>query len=209
MEKSPNIFIKIDEFIFQKLDMLKSEGIFQKVNDALSSLEENQQKIAAQVMTFTFILLPFVVVLFLWWGNSQTKKAIEIKKQIIEQIALFDGNKNALNNISSNYLAPSAVNGQDDLDNRIRNILSSNGIDQSKVSIANFNPVSTSSNVAKIEAEITFTNFGTNDFSSFMRALVETERFKILKVNLNKENSLLQGSISLMHMGQSAFAPEQ
>lgn len=209
MEKSSNIFIKIDEFIFHKLDTLKNEGIFQKFNDAISSLEESQQKIVAQVITFSFILLPFIFVIILWWGNSQTKKNIEIKKQIIEQIALFDGNKNALNNISANYLAPSAVNGQDDLDNRLRNILSGNGIDQSKVSIASFNPVSTSSNVAKIEAEITFSNFGTNDFSSFMRALVENERFKILKVNLNKENSLLQGSISLMHMGQSAFAPEQ
>lgn len=209
MEKSSNIFIKIDEFIFQKLDTLKSEGIFQKFNDALSSLEESQQKITAQVITFSFILLPYVAVGILWWGNSQTKKNLEIKKQIIEQIALFDGNKNALNNISANYLAPSAVNGRDDLENRIVNILSGNGIDQSKVTITNFTPVSTSSNVAKIEAEITFSNFGTNDFSSFMRALVENERFKILKVNLNKENSLLKGSISLMHMGQSAFAPEQ
>ena len=44
MEKSSNLFIKIDEFIFQKLDALKSEGFFQKFNDALANLDENQQR---------------------------------------------------------------------------------------------------------------------------------------------------------------------
>lgn len=203
MEKSSNLFIKIDEFIFQKLDSLKSEGVFQKFNDALANLDENQQKIVAQVTTFLFILVPFIFVAVLWWGNSQTKKNIEVKKQIMDQIALFDGNKNTLNNISANYLAPSSIMGQDDLDNKMRNILSQNSIDQSKVNISNFTQNSISSSISKTEAEIMFNGFGTSDFSNFMRSLVEIERFKILKINLNKNNetNLLQGSISLMHMG--------
>jgi len=211
MEKSPNIFIKMDEFIFKKLDLLKSEGIFQKFNDVLSTLDENQQKLAAQITTFSFLLLPFLFVVVLWWGNSQTKKAIDVKKQIIEQIALFDGNKNTLNNISSNYLAPAAISGQEELDNKIRNILSMSSIDQSKVTVSSFHQASTSSSVGKIEATILFTGFGTNDFSNFMRSMIETERFKILKVDLtkDKETSLLKGSISLMHMGQNSYMPEE
>lgn len=210
MEKSSNIFIKIDDFIFKKLDLLKNDGVFQKFNDALSNLEESQQKLVAQLTTFTFILLPFVFVLILWWGNSQTKKTLEVKKQIIEQIALFDGNQSALNNISANYLAPSAIGNQEDLDNRIRNILSQNAIDQEKVTVSNFHTASTSSTVAKVEADLNFTNFGTNDFSVFMRTLVERERLKIMKVDLikNKETNLLQGTISLMHMGQNIVTPE-
>lgn len=210
MEKSSNLFIKIDDFIFKKLDLLKNDGVFQKFNEALSNLEESQQKLVAQLTTFAFILLPFIFVLVLWWGNSQTKKALEVKKQIIEQIALFDGNQNALNNISANYLSPSAISSQEDLDNRIRNILSQNGIDQEKVTVSNFQTTSTSSTVAKVEADLNFNNFGTNDFSVFMRTLVERERLKIMKVDLikNKENSLLQGTISLMHMGQNAVTPE-
>ena len=165
MEKSSNIFIKIDEFIFKKLDFLKNDGVFQKFNDTLSNLDEAQQKLVAQITTFTLILIPFLFVIFLWWGNSQTKKTLEIKKQIIEQIALFDGNQNALNNISANYLSPSAIGSQEDLDNRIRNILSQNAIDQEKVTVSNFQQASRSSTVAKVEADLNFTNFGTNDFS--------------------------------------------
>lgn len=210
MEKSSSIFIKIDDFIFKKLDLLKNDGVFQKFNDAISNLDEAGQKIVAQLTTFAFILIPFIFVLVLWWGNSQTKKGLEVKKQIIEQIALFDGNQNALNNISSNYLSPSAIMGQEDLDNRIRNILSQNAIDQDKVTVSNFQQTSTSSTVAKVEADLSFRNFGTNDFSVFMRALVERERLKITKVDLikNKEDNLLQGTISLMHMGQNQTSPE-
>jgi hypothetical protein len=210
MEKSSNIFIKIDEFIFKKLDLLKTEGVFQKFNDALSNLDEAGQKLVAQLTTFTFILLPFIFVLILWWGNSQTKKALEIQRQIIEQIALYEGNQNSLNNISANYLSPSAIGGQEDLDNRIRNILSQNSIDQDKVTISNFQLTSTSSTVAKVQADLSFKSFGTNDFSVFMRALVENERLKIMKVDLikNKDDNLLQGTISLMHMGQNVVSPE-
>ena len=210
MEKSSSIFIKIDDFIFKKLDLLKNDGVFQKFNDAISNLDEAGQKIVAQLTTFAFILIPFIFVLVLWWGNSQTKKGLEVKKQIIEQIALFDGNQNALNNISSNYLSPSAIMGQEDLDNRIRNILSQNAIDQDKVTVSNFQQTSTSSTVAKVEADLSFRNFGTNDFSVFMRTLVERERLKITKVDLikNKEDNLLQGTISLMHMGQNQTSPE-
>lgn len=210
MEKSSNIFIKIDDFIFKKLDLLKNDGVFQKFNDTLSNLEESQQKLVAQLMTFAFILLPFIFVLVLWWGNSQTKKTLDIKKQIIEQIALYEGNQSALNNISANYLSPTAISSQEDLDNRIRNILSQNAIDQEKVTVSNFHSTSTSSTVAKVEADLNFRNFGTNDFSSFMRTLVERERLKIIKVDLskNQESNLLQGTISLMHMGQNAVTPE-
>ena len=210
MDKSSNIFIKIDDFIFKKIDSLKSDGVFQKFSDAMMLLDEAGQKIVAQVSAFIFILAPFIFVLFLWWGNLQTKKELDIKKQIIEQIALFDGNQNALSNISSNYLSPTAITGQDDLDSRVKNILSQNAIDQNKVTVSNFHQTSTSSTMAKIEADLSFRSFGTNDFSVFMRTLVERERLKIIKVDLikNKENNLLEGTISLMHMGPNSVSTE-
>jgi hypothetical protein len=203
--KSKNLFIKIDEFIFQKIDLLKNEGFFQKFNDATANLSEDKQKITAQAVTFTCILIPFIFVFVLWWGNYQMKKNIGLKKQIIDQVALLEGNKSTLNNISSNYLAPTPLNSQDDLDARIRNLLSSNSIDPSKVSISNFNQYSTSSTVSKVEADLQFRNFGTLDFSNFLRGIVESERFKISKVTLKKvdESKLLQGTITLLHLGQN------
>lgn len=211
MDKAKSIFIKIDEFIFQKLDLLKAEGLFQKGQDLIANLDEDQQKVAAQVAAFTFILFPFLIVAGLWLGNHKTKKNLEIKKQIIEQIALYDGNKTTLNNVSGNYLSPGPISGQDDLDNKIRNVAASSGIDQQKISVVNFVQAGQSSNVTKIEADLSFRGFGTSDFSNFMRGLVESERFKISKVSLTKNNetNLLEGVISVLHLGQSPIAIEQ
>lgn len=208
MEKSKNIFIKIDEFIFHKLDLFKSEGSFQKINEILSGFDEEQQKIFAQVLTFTVLLVPYFFVASLWWGNHSSKKRVDVKNQILEQISTLNGSRDLLSNVSSSYLAPMAITGQEDLDNKIRNIMSSTGIDQSKVNVINFSQISTTSTVAKIEAVLSFKHFGTQDFSQFMKSLVETERFKILRINLvkNKATNLLQGEVSLMHLGKnSAF----
>lgn len=208
MANTKNFFIKIDEFIFQKLDLFKIDGSFQKINELLSNLDEEKQKIFAQVLTFAFLFIPYIFVISLWWGNHSAKQRIEVKNQILEQISVLNGNRDALANVSSSYVSPTAISGKEDLDNKIRNIMSAASVEQSKVEIVNFTQISTSSSIAKIEAVLSFKNFGTQDFSNFMRSLVETERFKVMRINLvkNKTSNLLQGEVSLMHLGKnSAF----
>lgn len=206
MDKTKNFFIRIDEFIFQKIDLLKNDGSFQKINEYLSGLEEEQQKIFAQLLTFTLLILPYIFVATLWWGNHKAKKNIEVKNQILEQIATLNGNRDTLTTVSATYVSPTPINGREDLDQKIVNMVSTSGIDQSKVQVQNFNQISTSNNISKIEAQISFRNFGTQDFSSFMRALVEQEKFKVMRIDLvkDKTSSLLQGQVTLLHLGKSA-----
>lgn len=206
MNDKKNIFIKIDEFIFHKIDLFKTDVNFQKINDLLSGLEEEQQKLFAQILTFTLLIVPYLFVMVLWWGNHKVKANLEVKNQILEQIATLNGNKDALINVSSTYVAPAAINGQEDLDNKIRNLMSSSNIDQSKVHVLNFNQLSTTSTISKTEATLRFQNFGTLDFSNFMRSLVDQERFKVMRINLTKDktSNLLQGDISLVHLGKSS-----
>ena len=123
MKKSNNIFSKIDDFIFQKLDFLKTEGSFQKVNEILSGLDESQQKIFEQIFTFSFILIPYVIIIFLWWGNHKIRTNMEVKSQILDQISTLSGNKDARSFLSSTYLAPVAILSADELDNKIKHLL--------------------------------------------------------------------------------------
>lgn len=206
MEKSKKLFIKIDEYIFQKIDLLKNDGSFQKINDLLMGIDEERQKIFIQIFVFLFLIAPFIFVTGIWWGNHNLRNSIEIKSQILEQIATLNGSKDTLVNVSSNFVSPMPILGREDLDNKIRNIMSQSGIDQSKVHVTNFNQLSTSSSISKIEATLNFTSFGTQDFSNFMRSLVEQEKFKIMRVNLTKNTNtnLLQGELTLMHLGKNA-----
>ena len=84
--------------------------------------------------------------------------------------------------------------------------MSVNSIEQNKVHVLSFSQLTTTSSISKIEARLSFQGFGTQDFSNFMRALVESEKFKVLKINLtkNNESNLLQGEVSLMHMGRNS-----
>lgn len=205
MDKNKNLFIKIDEFIFQKIDLLKSDSSFQKLNEFLSGIEEDQQKIMAQLLTFSLILLPYFVVAFLWWGNHSAKKNFEIKNQILEQIAILNSGRDTLNTVSSNFVSPSPINGREDLESKMVNMLSTSGIDQNKVQVLNFSQLSTSNTISKVEAQVKFSNFGTQDFSKFMSALVENEKFKVMRIDLTKDqaSNLLNGEVSLLHLGRS------
>lgn len=205
MDKAKNLFIKIDEFIFQKIDVLKNDSSFQKFNEYLSGIEEDQQKILSQVLTFSLILLPYMLVAFLWWGNHKTKKNIEVKNQILEQIATLNGSRDTLNTVSATYVSPTPINGREDLEARIVNMNSTTGIEQSKVQVLNFSQLSTSNTISKVEALVGFKNFGTQDFSNFMSSLVEQEKFKVMRIDLAKDaaTNLLNGEVSLLHLGKN------
>lgn len=204
MEKI-NIFNKIDAFIFSRLDVLKGDTFFVKINEMLMTLDEKKQKITTQAITFSLLTLPFFLALGLWYFNFQNKKDIEIKKDILEQIALFDSTNAALGQLSFQAISPNGILAQNDLDNIIRNILSQNAIDQSKVSIKEFFPGSSDQHIIRSQATISFNRFGTQDLSKFLRMMIDREKFRILDVNFEKDtsNELLQGTMNIIHIGRN------
>lgn len=206
MEKSKNIFTKTDEFIFKKIDFFKSDSSFQKINDLLTNFSDEQQKIISQILAFVLIVSPYIFVIIFWWGNHTLKNRLEIKSQILEQITTLTNSKENKANISSVYLAPSSILSIEDLENNIKNLMSRNNIEQNKINIANFTQLSSTSSISKIEALLIFQNFGSLDFSNFLRALVDQEKFKIITIKLikNKETDLLNGEFTIMHLGKNS-----
>lgn len=205
MNKNESFFSSIDKFIFSKLDVLKNDSFMVRINDSILALDEQKQKVISQIITFTFIFIPFAVAALFWFTNYQLKKEIEIKKQIVEQVEVMNSSNQTLATVSQDSVALTSIARQNDLENRIRNILSISGIDQQKVNVTDFSQASTSSSITKINATLNFSKFGTQDFSKFLRALIDRERFKIydIEINRNQSNDLLDGTISVMHMGRS------
>lgn len=207
MGKAKHFFIKIDQWIFSKLDQVKNDSSLGKVNDLLLNLTDDQQKIFIQSMVFLFIFAPYFVVIFMWWSNSTIKSKLESKNQIIEQIALLNGNRDALTNASMKFLSSNGINSRDEIENKIVNIASRYNINSSKVHLIDFSPLSSTSTITKTEAKIKFNDFGTQDFANFMREIVDVEKFKIYKVDLNKNtnSSLLEGTIEVRHIGRTGI----
>lgn len=199
-------FKKIDQYIFFKLDIFKNDSSFQKFNDLKANLNEEQQNTISQIIMLGVILIPFLICGYLSYGNYKIKKSIELKNQILEQISFLNSNHESLNITSNQYVSSVAYASKEELDNKVRNLLSTKGIDQSKISITDFNQLTSSASVSKIETTIHFDNFGTQDFSNLLSTLVEIEKFKVQKVTLlkNNTNSLLQGDLTLVHIGRNA-----
>lgn len=206
MGKARYFFMKIDQFVFTKLDQLKNDSNFQKLNDVLLNMNDEQQKTFMQVLVFTAIIVPYFMICLFWWSNSNIKNRVEIKNQIVEQISLLNGNKDTLNNISVKYLSTKGLQSKEEIENKIVNIASRYNINSNKIKLIDFFPISSTSTVAKTEAKIKFSDFGTMDFSNFMREIVDIEKFKILRVDLTKniDNGLLQGTIEVRHVGRTA-----
>lgn len=207
MGNARNFFLKIDQFIFNKIDQLKNDSGLLKLNDLLLNLSDEQQRIFIQVLVFSFILIPYLFLTIFWWSNSSIKSRLDFKNQIIDQISLLNGNRDTLSNVTNSYLSTNGINSRDEIEGKLVNIASRYNINSNKVRLLDFSPVSTSSTVTKIEAKVKFSDFGTQDFSNFMRELVEVEKFKIYKIDLNKniDNSLLEGTLEIRHMGRTGL----
>lgn len=206
MKSLMKLFKKIDQFIFLKLDLFRNDSSFQKFNDLKANFNEEQQNTISQVLVFAVIFIPFIITGIISFGNYRIRKNIELKNQILEQISILNSNHETLNNTSNQYVSSTAYTSREDLDNKIRNLFSEKGLDQNKFSITDFTQLSSSSTVSKVETTIHFENFGTQDFSNFLNTMVDVEKFKVEKVTLlkNKTNNLLQGDLTLVHIGRNA-----
>lgn len=207
MGNAKNFFLKIDQFIFNKIDQMKNDSGLLKLNDLLLNLTDDQQRVFIQVLVFSFILVPYFFLGIFWWSNHTIKSRLNYKNQIIDQIALLNGNRDTLNNVTNNFLSTNGINSRDEIEGKIINIASRYNINSNKIRLLDFSPISPSNTITKTEAKIKFTDFGTQDFSNFMRELVEIEKFKIYKVDLNKniDNSLLEGTLEIRHMGRTGL----
>lgn len=205
-EVRESFFKKIDTAIFKQIDQFKNDPNFNKISDLFTTLSEQESRLLQQILAFGVIILPYLVVAFLFWGNYQSKKTLQLKKQVLDEYEILSSNRNNLLAQGPSLLAPNSLAGQSDLENRVRNVLSSNSIDQSKVNVSSFDVGMSSSTFTKSTSLIQFNKFGTQDFNMLLRNLIEMEKFKISRVKLKKdvETDLLLGEIELLHLGRNS-----
>lgn len=203
-QKKP-IFRQIDEFVFQKVDLIKNDSSFQQLLESFTSLSEKEQQIVAQSLAIGVIVIPYLFVLYLAWSNYSIRQRITAKNQIIEQASLFESNQNALNDIGPETVSDYGLQSASDLQGKLAQ-LGSPVVEASKISVRNFNILNSTHYFQKVEGTVHFEKFGTQDFSHFMTGLTDREKFKIGKIDLktNKETRLLEGDIQVIHVGRNA-----
>lgn len=206
MKAINNIFHKMDEFLFKKLDEVKNIQQVQMILGKLDTLPEEYQKIANQGISFFIVLLPLLFTLVFWVGNSSLKGELEEKQQIWKMIQSINEQNAALNGVSRLVLSPFPVSSKNELSGRVSGALKSVGIDNSKVNVQNFESKTNSSGVTESEATLNFNGFATKDLTSFLTSLIDRQKLKISRINVKKLKSKnsLNGEIGIIHFGKQA-----
>ena len=205
MLKLSEIYGRIDQFLFQKIDQLKSEQIFQQFIDKISTLGHSQQKILNQTITISCFLLPFLIVSMVFLKNCNIKSEINTKKEIIQLINKYSQKNSQFSAMSRQVLSPHKIDSKSSLNRRITNLLSRKKISTSKVTVNKFNKSDEDNELSKTEANMTFTKFSILELTSFLEELLQTERMRISSMNIKKNNkqNFLSGDINVIHYGKA------
>ena len=196
------LFKKIDRAIFERLDRFRLSPGYNNVQDFYNGLDEDQQKVFKSVIVISIFIVPIIFLSILWWQNSIIKTDLKARVDLISKANEIIGQRESLQNIGPNILSTSPIDGQSMMTSRVSNILSSSGMDLSKIKIEDFASDISSGNIIKSEANLKFSNFSTDEMINMLLNLIQREKFRIQHANIsrNSDNNLLNGRFHIVHL---------
>lgn len=205
------LFKKIDRATFEKIDKFKLTPGYNSIQDFYNSLEEEQQKFFKAFIVLMIFLIPTMLLGLVWWQNQALKEDMETRIELINKASEIIGQKQGLREISPAILSNSPIDGASMMTSRLSNLLSSVGVDLSKIQVSSYEGVMTSSNIMRSEADFKFTNLSTDELMNIFSAMIQREKFRIesLNVNRNPETNFLQGQFHAVHFGNAESIEEE
>lgn len=205
------LFKKIDLAIFERLDKFKGTPNYNSIQDFYNGLEEEQQKIFKGFVILSIFLLPLMGIAMVGWQNNSIRNDLELRQSILTKANEIIGQNQGLQNITPQVFSQNPIDSESMMTSRLSNLLSSMGVDLSKIQVRNFNTENISNNVMKSEADFSFTNVSTDELMNAFTAMIQREKFRISSVEIkrNNETNLLQGQFHAIHYSSFSSAEEE
>lgn len=196
------LFKKIDRAIFQRLDQFRSSPSYNGLQDFYNGLDEEQQKVFKSIVTISIFIVPMIFISILWWQNSSINSDLQSRIELVSKANEIIGQRESLQNIAPNILSMGPIDGQSMMTSRVSNILSSSGMDLSKIKIEEFSSDISAGNIVKSEASLKFSNLSTDEMVNMLTNLIQREKFRIQNVDIirNNDNNLLNGQFRIVHL---------
>jgi len=200
-----SLFKKIDETLFKQIDLLKSNRVYHAILSKLSELPDVQQRLIGQVLTFSVIFVPLIILTFTLVGNYKLREEIEVRKKILNVIHQYAGQKGQLIEIGNSIASPFEITNIGEANSMIKDILDRKKIDAKKVIVDNFQLGSALKGLSMAELDLNFNNFSINEFTHVLQILLQEKRSKIAKLSIQKDSSsnFLNGSVHIVHYSRS------
>lgn len=205
------LFKKIDKEVFSRIDKFKTTPSYNNIQDFYNSLEEEQQKLFKGTVILSIFTIPLLLISFLWWQNGNLKAEMDTRLSLIAKANEVIGLRQGLQNISPRILADNPIDGASMMTSRLSNLLSTVGIDISKIQVSNYNGEMISGSIMRSEADFAFNNFSTDELMNVFTTMIQREKFKIQSVDItrNAESNLLKGQFHAIHFSNAQSNEEE
>lgn len=94
---------------------------------------------------------------------------------------------------------------------RLSNLLSTLGLDLSKIQVSNYAGEMISDTIMRSEADFAFSSVSTDELMNIFTAMISRERFRIQSVKIirNAESNLLEGQFHAIHFSDAMTVEEE
>jgi hypothetical protein len=204
------LFKKVDTAVFDSINKFKQTPNYTGVQDFYNGMEEDQQKVFKGIIVLTMILIPALFLTMLFWQNSRFKEDLALRESIVNTANQILAQSGGLQEVGPRVLSMNPIDSQSMMTSRLSNMLSSMGVDLSKIQVKDFNSNMISSGVMQSEADFSFTNVSTDELMNIFTAMIQREKFRIQDVSIkrNPETNFLQGQFHAIHFS-SVVAEEE
>ena len=201
-------FRKLDQVIFEKIDLFQKTPNYNIIQDFYNGLEEEQQKIFKGLIVVLIFALPLSIIGLFWWQNNSLRENLILRTSIISKANQIIGQDQSLNEITPRVFSLNPIDGQSMMTSRLSGLLSSSGVDLSKIQVSNFNSNQLSATLLKAEADFNFNNVSTDELMNIIMAMISREKFRVSSINIkrNADTNMLQGQFHAIHF--SEFSPQ-
>ena len=201
MKKREHVFKLIDEYLFKQVEIAKSSSATQKLNEQLSVLSQQQQKYLNQAINLLLLLVPFTIVIIIFFGNLSLKSDIDTKQKIFNIINNYANKKTNVDNLSRSILSPTRIKSGKDLQSSLSNSLRRSGADSSNIQVGFFDQLNPSASIVHSQAQVKFKNLTMTDLTALFTALQRDLKVSIEKLDINVfgEEKLLRGFVQISH----------
>lgn len=205
------VFKKIDRAVFERIDKFKLTPGYNNIQDFYNGLEEEQQKVFKFAVIVAMLLIPAMLLSFIWWQNNSLREDMATRVALINKANEIIGQKQSLRDVSPMILSDNPIDGASMMTSRLSNLLSSMAIDLSKIQVSNYEGTMTSGTIMRSEADFQFSNVSTDELMNIFTALIQREKFRIQSVNIsrNADTNLLKGQFHAIHLGNAQNVEEE
>lgn len=205
------LFKKIDRAAFERIDKFKLSPGYNNLQDFYNGLDEEQQKVFKAVTVLVIFIIPLMLIGFLYWQNQVIRRDMDTRIALVSKANEIIGQKQSLRDVGPNILSGNPIDGESMMTSRLSNLLSSVGVDLSKIQVTNYVGEMASGSIMRSEADFQFNNVSTDELMNIFTSMIQREKFRIQSVNIsrNPDTNFLKGTFHAIHFSSAEKTEEE